>query len=545
MGLGTSLGRSAAAAGLLGGCGDDGEEGERFDAVIVGSGASGSVFAAKLAQAGKRVLILEAGPERVLGDLYSSQIWARRLKWAGPVSESAGDDPISLTFNQGWGTGGAAVHHFACWLRLHREDFALKSRFGTGLDWPISYEELRLDYDRVQEEVGISGDAAAEVWRPPGAPYPMPPLAVFAQARLIERGFAKLGMRTSPLPLAINSVAYKGRPPCIYDGWCEAGCPIRALVNPLVAYLPEALAAGAVIRHRSFVTRVLTNARGDRAVGVEYHDAEGRRQSALASTVVLAAFAVQNPRILLNSASDRHPQGLANSSGLVGRYVMAHSAANVFGLFREDTQNFLGVTGGQLLCQESYAKDPKKGYLGSFQWTIGNALKPNDLLGIANARVDLFGDALHSFFQSAARHLATMTLFGENLPDAENRVVLSERKDRFGVPLARVVHRFGPDDARCFEAGLAEGRAVFEAAGAHEVWTSGRNNAHIMGGTIMGNDPGTSVTNAHGQTHDVPNLFVAGPGLFPSSGGVNPTFTIYALALRSVGHMLDRWSAIT
>src|SRR5262245_44722555 len=143
---------------------------EKVEVVIVGSGAAGSLLAAKLAQSGKAVVMLEAGPERTLKDLYSSQIWARRLKWAGPPSETGGTDPVAVAFNSGWGTGGAAIHHYANWLRLHPEDFVMQSRFSRGLDWPISYEELRPFYDRIQREVGVAGDAAAEVWRPAGDP---------------------------------------------------------------------------------------------------------------------------------------------------------------------------------------------------------------------------------------------------------------------------------------------------------------------------------------------------------------------------------------
>lgn len=184
---------------------------DNVDVLIVGSGAAGSLFAAKLAQAGRSVLILEGGPERRMEDLYSSQIWSRRLKWGGPPTETGGNDPLSVGFGSGWGTGGSATHHFAVWLRLHQEDFELRTRFGQGLDWPISYDDLRPYYDQIQTEVGISGDADAEVWRPPGEPYPMPPLQVFNQGKLISRGFEKLGGRTSPLPLAINSQEYNGR----------------------------------------------------------------------------------------------------------------------------------------------------------------------------------------------------------------------------------------------------------------------------------------------------------------------------------------------
>ena len=513
---------------------------EKVDVAIVGSGAAGSLFAAHLAQQGKKVVILEAGPERAMGDLVSSQIWSRRLKWGGPPTDSGGKDPLSVNFASGWGTGGSALHHYANWFRLHPEDFEMKTRFERGLDWPFSYDELRPFYDRIQTEVGISGDAAKEVWRPPGAPYPMPPLQIFAQGALIARGFTKLGLRTSPLPMAINSVEYKGRAACVYDGWCDAGCPIFALANPLTIYLPQALKAGATILHHSFVTRVLTRTEGDRATGVEYFDAQGQRQVQEASVVVLAAYAFQIPRLLLNS----RPGGLANSSGLVGRYMMGHAGGNVFGLFKEDTQNYLGMTGGQLLSQESYAKDPAKGFLAASQWMIGNALKPNDLLGIVNARSDLFGNELHDFLRTAGKHLATMTFLGEALPNPDNRLVLADSKDKYGFPLARVTHDFGPDDIKCFEAGMKQGQEIFKAAGAYEVWAGGRVRIHTMGGAIMGRSPETSVTNGYGQTHDIPNLFLAGSSLFPTSGGVNPTFTIHALALRSAEYLNRNWSSL-
>ena len=451
---------------------------ESVDAVVVGSGAAGSLIAAKLAQVGKQVLILEAGPERSTEDLISSQIWARRLKWAGPSVDAGGQDPLSVGFGAGSGTGGSAVHHYACWFRLHEEDFEMNSRFGKGLDWPLSYDELRPYYDQVQSEVGISGDAGKETWRPDGAPYPMPPLPLFKQGRLLASGFEKLGLRTAPLPMAINSVSYNGRPPCIQDGWCDAGCPTGALGNPLVVYLPQAMHADAKVMHNCSVTRVLSNSDGNRATGVEYINEAGEHKTVKATVVILAAFAFEIPRILLNSRIG----GLANSSDCVGRYMMAHSTSNVYGMFKEETENYLGRTGGQLLSQDDYAKDPEKGFIASSQWLIGNALKPNDLLGIGNSRPDLFGQPLHDFLRKASHHLATMTFVGEGLPVAENRLMLSDKKDRHGMPLAQVRHSFPPDSVRCWEAGIKRGRAVVEAAGADEVWVGGRAQMHTLGG---------------------------------------------------------------
>ena len=518
---------------------------DKVNVVIIGSGASGSVLAAKLAEAGKQVVVLEGGPERQPGDLYSSQIWARRIKWFGPDTQTEGPEPISVHFGSGWGTGGAALHHYAVWLRRHPDDFEMYSRFGQGLDWPFQYEDLQPYYDRIQDEVGISGDADAEVWRPAGAPYPMPPRPLFRQGTLIADGFAKLGLRTSPLPMAINSVEYKGRPACVNDGWCDAGCPILALANPLAVYLPAAQNAGAELRHESYVTRILRTRKTGRVTGVEYYDCKGQRQVQRADVVIVAAYTFQTPRLLLNSATRDQPNGMANSSGLIGSYMMTHSSANIFGLFQDETENYRGTVGGQLLSQEAYAKDPSRGYLNSSQWLIANAMKPNDLLGIANSRPDLFGDNLHRFLQTAAHHLGTMTFVGEDLPKVENRLTLDPTQcDRYGYPLARVIHSFGEDDLQCYAAGVAQGQEIFKAAGAYEVWAGSRVHMHAMGGVIMGADPRLSVTNGYGQTHDIANLFVAGPSLFPTSGAVNPCFTIHAVTLRTADYLLANWSAI-
>src|SRR6186713_1765542 len=209
------------------------------DVVIVGAGAAGAVFAAILAEAGKSVVILERGPDRTLSHLYSSQIWARRLKSGAPVVDR-GPDRIWHNFNSGHGTGGAAIHHYAVWPRFAEADFKRRSIQGRGLDWPFEYTQLRKFYDDVQADVGVAGDAAQELWRPPGDPYPLPPLETTRQGDVLKRGFAELGLRTAPIPVAILTRPYKGRAPCLYDGWCDAGCPIGALANPLVSYLARA-----------------------------------------------------------------------------------------------------------------------------------------------------------------------------------------------------------------------------------------------------------------------------------------------------------------
>lgn len=514
---------------------------EHAEAVIVGAGAAGSVFAAVLAEAGRQVRVLETGPARRLDDLYSSQIWGRRLKWATPHVAEATGDTLWFNLNAGRGFGGAAAHHFAVWPRMHADDFKLRSTFGKGLDWPIDYADLQPWYDRVQEDVGIAGDAAAEIWRPPGAPYPLPPAPRFAQGEVLARGFAALDLHVAPLPVAVLTRPYKGRPACIWDGWCEAGCPTGALANPLAVYLPRATAAGAKLQADCHVSRVLTDDSGRRATGVEYHDAAGRRHELAADVVILCAFGVENVRILLNSGTSRHATGLANSSGTLGRYLMSHPAVVMFGLFATDMQNHMGLSGGQIFNQDHWAKAGRPGAFGSRQWAGAMAFKPNDLLGIAMTRADLFHKDLERFMQRAVKNLGQMVAVCEDQPLAENRVELDDKRDAHGLRLARIHYNTSADGMGLWNEAAVEGRKIMAAAGATEVWHGPKVAQHTMGGTIMGKDPAASVTDAFGRTHDVGNLYIGGGGLFPTGSAVNSTYTIHALALRAASQLRDHW----
>ena len=506
---------------------------EIFDVLIIGSGPAASLYASRCAEAGRSVLILEAGPERRLEQLYSSQIWARMLKWGGTSVEEHGNHKIGHAFNSGWGSGGGGLHHYAVYPRLHPSDFSVYTDHGHGLDWPINYRQLQPSYDRVQAEIGLSGDTKQEYWRPPGSDYPMPPLPIFAQSRIIAEGFKKNGMSTAPIPLAINSQPYKGRPSCQYDGWCDAGCPIGALANPLVTYLASAIQAGAQLRCESVVTTLHNNRATKKIEGVSYRDQQGKSHKVLAEKVVLAAGTVENSRLLLANH-------IISPSGNLGRYLMSHPARSIYALFDQPTEPSLGVSGGQLMSHDRYhPKRQSPTSYGSYQWLIGNALKPNDLLGIANTRPDISGSALDPFMRDSAKHMGNMVFVAEDIARRENRVELTQTTDSFGVPIARAIHNLTEQTQSLVDSATKEGLQIMNAAQARESWHGPLIGMHIMGGTAMGNDPNKAVTDQYGRFYGLDNLWIGGASLFPSSGAVNPTFSLLALADRGSESLLN------
>jgi choline dehydrogenase-like flavoprotein len=226
--------------------------------------------------------------------------------------------------------------------------------------------------------------------------------------------------------------------------------------------------------------------------------------------------------------------------------MMAHFASGTFAMFDEDVENHMGTTGAQYMSYDRYDKNSHKGAFGSTYISAGNAQKTSDLSGFANARLDLFGPALADFMKRAARGLTRIGAFGEEMPNIENRIELVSDKDEFGMPLAKIVHSYDQDAVALWNANFEEGLRIAKATGAKEVW-SGRGNMptiHLFGGTIMGTDAGNSVVNSYGQTHEIANLYVAGPGIFPTEGASNPTYTIFALSLRGAEQLAAKWGSV-
>jgi choline dehydrogenase-like flavoprotein len=238
---------------------------------------------------------------------------------------------------------------------------------------------------------------------------------------------------------------------------------------------------------------------------------------------------------LLNSATDIPAPG--NRHDQLGRYLTTHPAATIFGLFDEPTLPHLGVSGGQLISQHDYDDKAAAGGWGSSQWLIAHAIKPNDLLGYAPGRPDIYGAALKPWLERAANHLGNMTVVCEDVPKATNRITLADTVDDDGAAIAATHHDLHPDARARWQQRTAEGQDLMRAAGARDVWQGPMAPMHIMGGTVMGNQEASSVTDAWGRVHDTDNLYISGPSLFPSSGAVNPTFTLSALAWRQADHL--------
>jgi len=259
---------------------------------------------------------------------------------------------------------------------------------------------------------------------------------------------------------------------------------------------------------------------------------------------VLAAWSAQNPRILLNSATDKHPKGLANSSELVGKYMMVHHIAATWALFDEDITPHMGTVGAQFMSYDRYAKTSYPAAFGSSFIVAGAAMKTNDY---ANARGDLFGADLQAFMRRAARGITRLTIFGESLPHLENRVELASDKDGFGMPLARLIHSFDDDAVALWNANLDQGMTIAKSTNAKEAWPARGPvipTTHLHGGAIMGTGVENSVTNSYGQSHEIANLWMAGPCTFPTEGASNPTYTIFAVSLRGAEHLAAHWGSI-
>lgn len=516
--------------------------GAEVDFCVVGAGAGGSVVGAKLAEAGFSVAILDAGPHwDPVKDFVSDEMGSHKLYWT-EERISGGADPIELgSNNSGQGVGGSTVHYSMIALRIRAEGFRLRTELGAipGADiqdWPLSYEDLEPYYEEVEEALQIAGPTFYP-WQKRRRRFPMREHEYNATANRLIEGCTRLGIPVAAAPVATLSAPHRERPPCVYRGFCNYGCSTNAKSSTLVTYIPRAIAAGAEVRAHAMVARI-EHDRAGRVTGVLYFRAgEDGLQRQRARAVIVAGYAVESPRLLLNSESTLFPQGLANRSGLVGKAFMVQSGDQVYARFPVNINQYKAPPG--LALTEHFNRTmPDVDFVCGY--TI-EGIGPHvaDFAGRMSVGHGLWGAALRAAMMDY-NYYAGIGIVGETLPQIGNEVLLhhSER-DRFGLPVAHVRFGYHDNDRRLIQHGVARQTEIFEAAGAVESWSVPRT-AHLLGGCRMGTDPTRSVVNADGRSHDIPNLFVCDGSVFPTSTGVNPSLTIEAIAARTA----DRITAL-
>ncbi|GAA4101574.1 GMC family oxidoreductase [Nocardioides kongjuensis] len=526
---------------------------EDADVLIVGAGPSGAVAAYELARRGFKVVCLEQGewnlPDDFTGDKPSWEL--ARLKQWHPSPNRRGNDadyPINadnsplepLLFN---GVGGSSILYSGHWVRALPSDFRVRTLDGVAEDWPFTYEDLRPFYDEVTHHIGASG-LEGDPSYPDAHTFPLPPLPIGKAGLRAARGMDKLGWHWWPAPNAIASRAFRNRPACQRYGACESGCPAGAKASADLTYWPDAIAAGAVLVTGARVRTLTTNENG-LVAGAEYVDRDGHWHHQRAGITILAANGIGTPRILLNSASSAHPDGLANSSGLVGKRLMIHPYASVYGTYDEDLESHLGPAGQSLQSLQFYETDESRGFVRGGKWNLMPTPGPlNRVLWEPGTDWrDGFGSSFHDKLSSTFGRTLEWGITTEDLPEESNEVVLDpDLTDSDGIPAAKINYQITENNDRLLDFHIARAVEAHEAAGAVSIHVDRvvRDSGwHLLGSARMGEDRTDSVVDQWGRSHDIANLFVLDGSNFVTSTGVNPTATIMAVALRAARHLAD------
>jgi choline dehydrogenase-like flavoprotein len=558
--------------------------------IIVGSGAGGSVTAWALRRAGHPVLILEKGRNLLpglgthgpIGSLFANDevkagryfenqdpiLEPRTSRTQAQARHGVGRSFVGDVNDLPTVVGGGTVHWDAKVPRFWRQDFKGRSMYGPVpgahvADWPLTYDELEPFYDEVEERLGVQGDihrmpARTLAQAPRRNQFRMPPNPPMFAGTLLAEGARRRGHHAYPFPMAVHSVPHNGLPACNSCGFCSGfGCPINARGGAAISFLHEALLRGAELRTRCTVYRVDVSRNGRSARGVSYIDSHGRRRTERADIVVLAPSAIETARLLLLSSGPKHPHGLGNRSGQVGRNLMFHYFTLGIGLFSENVHawrgpsttftidDFVGPVTGKA------ARAAGLPYLKGGICEVGGGVLLFEEAKLYTGLANGYGSTLKNLLRGLALrdHIAGMQMLGEDLPQHSNRVDLDPQvRDFHGLAVPRITYsshkhelaasaHFGPQLSAICRAAPGINKAaqalVDQLQGQAANPLSGSNStAHIMGTARMGENPDTSVVDRFGRLHELDNVHIADASVFVSSGGFNPTLTIMALALR-------------
>jgi len=520
--------------------------------IIVGAGAAGSAAAWRLSVGGMRVLCLERGnwqEENSFPGTKDDWEILRQTEWSPNPnqrrqlfdleidSENSDIKPLACA-----AVGGSTIMWSCHFPRFHPSDFCTQTLDQVGDDWPIRYEQL-LPYYRLNERMmGVSGLTGNPAY-PDDSPLRLRPIPLSEGGRRIAVAFNALGWSWWPADLAINSEPYGNkRGACTNCGPCELNCPQKAKATTDVVYWPLAITAGAKLLTGARVTRVETDSSGA-ASGVVYLDEAGRSHRIRAKRVMLAGNGIGTARLLHLSYQKSHQNGLANSSGLVGKRLMLHPLARVTGLFHEAISGHKGITAGSFVSHYFYETDPKRGFRRGFKLQAIGTQGPAMVASGSMGKPITWGVNHHSEFLRHFDRGYSISVCSDDMPQESNQVTLSSKlKADDGLPAAGISYRTPQEAKKALAMGVDKAKQALAQAGCYETIENHslpEAGFHLMGTTRMGNDRESSVVNQWGETHDVRGLFVIDGSVFVTAAAVNPTNTIQAIALRAADHILS------